>query len=92
AVEGWEVEIGVHLLAEGGAAETLYRLVIKKGKAVIEEGELPKNPALVLKAPAGTWAAILLGKKRIETAFLQGKLKLEGKAEHGLKLRDAFGI
>jgi predicted dehydrogenase/putative sterol carrier protein len=92
AVQGWEAEIGVHLLAEGSAAETQYSLLIKKGKAVIEEGKLPQNPALVLKAPAGTWAAILLGKKRIETAFLQGKLKLEGKAEHGLKLRDAFGI
>jgi len=92
AVEGWEAEIGVHLLAEGNAPETLYKLIIKKQTAVIEEGRLPDNPALVLKAPAGTWAAILLGKKRIETAFLQGKLKLEGKAEHGLKLRDAFGI
>jgi predicted dehydrogenase/putative sterol carrier protein len=92
AVEGWEAEIGVHLLAEGNAPETLYKLVIKNKTAVIEEGKLPDNPALVLKAPAGTWAAILLGKKRIETAFLQGKLKLVGKAEHGLKLRDAFGI
>jgi putative sterol carrier protein len=92
AVEGWEAEIGVHLLTEGSVPETFYKLVIKNKTAVIEEGKLPDNPALVLKAPAGTWAAILLGKKRIETAFLQGKLKLEGKAEHGLKLRDAFGI
>jgi hypothetical protein len=47
---------------------------------------------LTLIMPAGTWAAILLGKKRLETALLQGKIKYEGRAEEGLKLRGAFGI
>jgi len=47
---------------------------------------------MTLKIKAGTWAAVLLGKKRIETALLQGKLKLEGQAEQALKLRRAFGI
>jgi hypothetical protein len=40
----------------------------------------------------GVWAAILLKKKRIEIAVLQGKLRYSGKVEEALKLRSAFGI
>jgi putative sterol carrier protein len=92
AVEGWKISIGLHLLADGNVSEMRYRIAIGDGGAVIEAGDWSANAELVIRVPAGTWAAILLGKKRIETAFLQGKLKLEGKAEHGLRLRDAFGI
>jgi predicted dehydrogenase/putative sterol carrier protein len=92
AVEGWEACIGLQLLADGDVPEMRYGVSIRNATAVIESGGWSENAELVIKVPAGTWAAILLGKKRIETAFLQGKLKLEGKAEYGLKLRDAFGI
>jgi len=67
-------------------------LIINSGVLTFTEGELPGSPDLVIKVPAGTWAAILLGKKRIETAFIQGRIKMEGRAEEALKLRSAFGI
>ena len=92
AVKEWQVAIGLHLLADGDVPESRYSIFIDHGNANIVEGNLPENAELVVRVPSGTWAAILLGNKRIETAFLQGKLKLDGKAEHGLKLRDAFGI
>jgi predicted dehydrogenase/putative sterol carrier protein len=88
----WTAEIGLELLPEGSYAGIRYHLTIQDGKATLAKNRLPENPAVLLKVPAGTWAAILLGKRRIETAFLQGKLKIEGKAEHGLKLREVFGI
>ena len=92
ASRGWQSEIGLVLLAEGDASETQYRLTIKNDSASLSEGSIPDNAELVIKSPAGTWAAILLKKKRLETALLQGRLKLEGKAELGLKLRKAFDL
>lgn len=33
-----------------------------------------------------------LGKKKVETAFLQGKLQVDGEPESALPLRAAFGL
>jgi predicted dehydrogenase len=92
AVPGWQCTVGLRLLAEGGSPELLYTMVIKKGSAMLAKGDILPDASLVLTVPAGTWAAILLKKKRIEMAFMQGKIKIKGKAEEGLKLRSAFGI
>ena len=92
AAQGWNVVVGLHITPQGKAPEMLYHLKISGGQAEMVAGRWPDDADLVIQVPAGTWAAVLLGKKRIETALLQGKLKLKGKAEHGLKLRSAFGI
>ncbi|MBU2548411.1 MAG: SCP2 sterol-binding domain-containing protein, partial [Proteobacteria bacterium] len=92
ALEGWEAEIGLHLLAQGGVPESEWSLSVRGGRADLSPGRLPERPDLVLRVPAGTWAAVLSGHKRIEVALLQGRLKLEGRAELGLKLRSAFGL
>lgn len=92
AASGWNCVIGLHLTAEGGAPETKFGLTVRGGKAELKEGSLPDNAALVIRAGAGTWAAILLKKKRIEMALVQGRLKAEGKAEEGLKLRSVFHL
>ena len=47
---------------------------------------------LTVTLSAGTWAAILMGDKKVESAFLQGKLKVDGKPEAALPLRAAFGL
>lgn len=88
----WETVVGLHLTADGTAKEEKLGLYITGGKAALRTGELPENAKFTLRIPAGTWAAILLGKKRIEVALFQGKLKFEGKAEEGLKLRAAFKL
>jgi predicted dehydrogenase/putative sterol carrier protein len=92
AVQDWNAAIGLQLLPHGTAPQVDFSFIIQAGHLVITRGHLPVDPSLVLRIRAGTWAAVLLGKKRIETAFLQGKLKLEGQAEQALKLRAAFGI
>ena len=92
AVKDWDTEIGLQLLAQGTSPQVDFSVIIKAGLLTINQGHLPARPSMTLKIKAGTWAAVLLGKKRIETAFLQGKLKLEGQAEQALKLRRAFGI
>ena len=92
AAGNWQTDIGLHLLAEGGAEASCYSLFIRDGKATLADEGLPEQPEVVLKVEAGTWAAVLLKKKHIETALLQGRLKVEGKAEVALKLRKVFGL
>ncbi|MBI9083622.1 MAG: Gfo/Idh/MocA family oxidoreductase [Desulfobacterales bacterium] len=92
AVRGWYAVVGLHLTAQGNSPELRFHLTVSEDHAQISKGQWPDEAELVIRVPAGTWAAILMGKKRIETALIQGQLKLSGKAEHGLKLRDAFHI
>ncbi len=92
AVVDWECIIGLHLTSEGGSSEERFGFYVKDGKVDLRIGELPENAVLTLKMPAGVWAAIVLGKKRLETAFLQRKMTYEGRLEEGLRLRNAFKI
>lgn len=92
AAADWRGVVGLHLTAQGTAPDMRYTLRVAAGRATIEAAPWPDETPLVIRVPAGTWAAVLLGKKRIETALLQGRLKLTGKAEYGLKLKDAFGL
>jgi putative sterol carrier protein len=89
---GWTTSIGLRLAADGAAGQSDFSLEIREGRAVLRKGALPGRPDLTLTIPAGTWAAILLGKKRIEMALIQGKIKIEGRAEEGLRLREAFRL
>ncbi|MDQ1257422.1 MAG: hypothetical protein QG656_2026 [Candidatus Hydrogenedentes bacterium] len=92
AAVGWETAIGLHLTAEGGVPDEKYSVYVKNGRIELRVGELPEQAALMLRMSAGTWAALLLGKKRIEMALVQGKLKYEGNAEEGLRLKSAFKL
>ena len=44
------------------------------------------------KSGRSTWAAILMKKKRLDSAFVQGKLKITGNVEDAIELRNAFMI
>lgn len=92
AQRDWTCTIALHLTADGTVPEQKFGLFIKDGKAELHPGQLPDKPDLTLRMRAGTWAAILLRKKRLETALLQGKIHFDGHAEEGLKLRAAFKI
>ena len=65
---------------------------LQDGRVELTRGALPKDALLTVWMPAGLWAAILLGKTRIETALFRGKIKFDGKAEEALKLREVFGM
>jgi putative sterol carrier protein len=92
AAEGWETVMGLQLTPEGSAPSMKFTMTVKDGKAFLTEGSLPDHAVFTISASAGTWAAILLKKKKVETAFIQGKLKIQGKTEEALKLKAAFGL
>jgi len=92
AVEGWETVMGLQLTPEGSVPSMKFTMMIKDGKAVLTEGSLPDNAVFTISTSAGTWAAIILKKKKVETAFIQGKLKIKGKTEEALKLKAAFKL
>jgi len=86
----WRCDIALHLTADGGCPDERFALRVADDALTVERGTLPEDAMLTLHVPAGLWAAILLGKKRIETAVLTGKIKYEGRAEEALPLRSAF--
>jgi len=91
AAGDWSTIMGLELFADGGCPVQKYTLIVKEGKAFLAEG-FPDNPVFTIRTEAGMWAAILLKKKRVEVAFLQGKIKVEGRSEEGLKLRPVFKL
>ena len=92
AAEGWNCVLGIELTPDGGVDGGKFALRVHDGKLDLTQGELPEDAMLTLHMPAGTWAAILLGKMRIETAVLRGKIKYEGRGEEGLRLRTVFRL
>ncbi len=91
AAEGFEGDIGLVLTdaAKGGGP---YLLRFTKGRLEILEAPLPERTMLAIKVDSDTWAGILLGKGRIETAYLRGRLRFDGEAAQALRLRDIFGL
>ena len=92
SVKDWTCVVGLHLTAEGGVKDLKFGIHVKDGAVEIRSGGLPEDAVVTLRMPAGTWAAILLKKKRLETAIFQGKIKHEGRGEEALRLRSAFKI
>jgi predicted dehydrogenase len=88
----WECSIALELLAEHGVATERFTLAVQDGKLTVTPDEWPEHPDLTLHLRAGVWAALLLGRKRIETAIFQGLIKYEGKVEQALPLRNAFHL
>ncbi len=88
---GLDAGIGLSLESDDGAPET-YAIRIATGGATVEEGRLPEQALLVLKTSKAIWASILLGKTQIETAYLHGKLRIEGEVAQSLRVRDIFKL
>ncbi len=86
-----DTSIGLVLQGDG-LPEQRLGLVIRDNRATLLQGELPAEAALVVTMAPGVWAAILLKKKRIEFAVLQGKIRYSGRVEEALKLRSAFDL
>jgi hypothetical protein len=84
--------VGLRLTPDGGIAEQTFALRISSGRVTLNEEPIPEDAKLTISMPAGTWAAIVLGKRSLESALLRRDLKVEGEASEGLKLRSAFHI
>ena len=92
AAGNWEIVIALQLNGEGVQPDEQFVIEVKGGEIRVGAGETAAVPDLTLRIGAGVWAAMLLGKKRIEMAILQGLVKYEGTVEKALPLRDAFHI
>ncbi len=90
AAGSWECSIALTLLEDGNTPRQCFGLLVKDGAAEVLADALPPQPDLSLEMRAGVWAAILLGRKRLESAVLQGLIKYDGHVEKALPLRDAF--
>jgi len=89
AVPDWSATIALDATGEGGGQWTFS---FDHGAMELHE-ELLEDADLTVQVPAGTWAAIIEGKRSVESAFLRGKLKVvDGKPEVALPLRKAFGL
>lgn len=89
---GWRSIAGLRITADGGVPEQLFTIRIEGNRATLEPGILDPKAKVTLTIAAGTWAAILMGKKRLESALFTGKLKVEGEPHEGLKIRNAFRL
>ncbi|HDP79305.1 MAG TPA: hypothetical protein ENN21_00520, partial [Spirochaetes bacterium] len=92
AAVGWNTVIGLALLPERGVKGADYTVTVQNGRAELKHGEINEKAVMTIRVQAGVWAALLLKKKRLEMAYIQGKLKIEGRAEEALKLREAFKL
>jgi hypothetical protein len=90
--KAWTCTVGIHLLPDGNAAETKFSVFIVGDKISCKEGVLPEFPTTSLQVKAGLWADILLKKKKIEVAYFQGKIKIQGQVQDGLNLKTGLGL
>lgn len=90
AVPEWKAVIALELLDGAGQSAHCYSFHFDRGELRVEKGVLATDAVLTVHMEAGLWAAILLKKKRIEMAVIQGKLKFEGRGEEALYLKKAF--
>ncbi len=90
AVPDWSASIALELLDSSGGSRQKYTFHFNRGALRIEKGSLAKEAVLTVHLDAGLWAAILLKKRRIELAVIQGKIKFEGRGEEALYLKKAF--
>jgi predicted dehydrogenase/putative sterol carrier protein len=89
-LQGWEVRIGLELTEATGVTEYLY---ISDGeKALIEKSPVTGNENLVITVNSGLWAALLLGRRKLQTAYLQGKLKFRGDMDCAFKLKEVLDL
>lgn len=64
---------------------------IAGGEVVIADGKAD-NPTIVLTAAAADWLALMNGQMNGQTAFITGKLKIQGDMTLAMKLESIFQL
>ncbi len=86
--EGINAVIQYHLTGEGGGD---WVVRIENGTCTVEEGTA-ENPTLTLTMDAEDYVDLISGKLDGMTAFMTGKLKLEGDFTLATRLQSFFGL
>ena len=77
-------------VAEGeGGGE--WNVVIADGQGTVSQGTA-ENPTIVLTASSEDWQALTTGELNGQTAFLTGKLKIQGDVTLAMKLESLFDL
>lgn len=86
-------DASIGLILKGDDLPTMeLGFLIQNNQAQLLEGQLPVDPRLTVTMAPGLWAAILLKKKRIDMAVIQGKISFTGQVDEALKLKGVFGF
>ncbi len=88
----WKCVFGIHLTPARGAGESFFSVTVGNGALSYTEGSLPPESVFLIRVPADVWGGVMKKQTRIETAFIQGDLKIEGKPEEALTLRTVLGL
>ncbi len=86
--QGVNAVIQYHLAGEGGGD---WVIRIQDGKCTVEEGTV-ENPTLVLRMDASDYVDMIAGRLDGMTAFMTGKLQLEGDFTLATRLASFFGL
>ena len=68
-----------------------WNVKIADGKADIAQGKAD-SPTIVLTAAAADWLALMNGQMNGQTAFITGKLKIQGDMTLAMKLESLFQL
>jgi len=77
---------------EGQDEYGVFNFLISSGRMEIDEGDIPADAMFIMNTSRATWAAILSGKYRIESAYLKGTLKIEGDVTKAIRLRELLHL
>ncbi len=89
-LRGWKVHIGLEL--REGAGGSIFHYKSDGETAAVEKGPLTGGEDLIITVTPGLWAALLLGKRKLQTAYLPGKLKFQGDMDCAFKLKEVLGL
>ena len=66
--------------------------MVADGGLEVAEGPLPGPALFTVRIPSRAWVDILEGSARLETAYLRGRLRIEGEVTQVLRLKDMLGL
>jgi predicted dehydrogenase len=89
---GEDFQAVLEITPEGNVSGEGFLIEATGGKIRVHRGDAGAGVESRIRVPAGTWGAILSGKRRIETAYIQGKLKIEGPVDRVLRLKDILKL
>jgi putative sterol carrier protein len=82
--EGMDATFQFNISGDGGGQ---WYVVLEDGEPSVKDGTA-ENPNIVFNATAPDWLEIVTGKMSGQSAFLMGKLRLQGDMTLAMKLQD----
>jgi putative sterol carrier protein len=91
AAAGFDASFGL-TLDPGTASSSSFAVSVSRESLDVEEGPPPGGALFVIRTSSSTWAGILEGGTKIESAYLRGALRIEGEVAQAIRLRGILGL